>query len=158
MFRPLGIARTQWQWPFVLDQSQRNEFGQIYLRPRDMLKLGLLIQPRGSWEGRQIVSRSWIDAAVAKQSHVDDSDYGLGIWHRWYNVRTANGTQRVNTIMLSGNGGQKVYIVPSLELIVVSTGGSFNAESPINDMLVRVLLPSLLDADGNVRPSTDRDF
>jgi CubicO group peptidase (beta-lactamase class C family) len=83
---------------------------------------------------------------VAKQSRVDDSDYGLGIWHRWYAVPTANGTQRVKTIMLSGNGGQKVYVVPSLDLVVVFTGGSFNVESPVNTVMARVLLPALLDA------------
>jgi CubicO group peptidase (beta-lactamase class C family) len=146
LFDPLDISPAQWRWTFVLDRSQRNEFGQIYLRPRDMLKLGLLIHQRGVWQGRRVISESWIDAAVAKQSRVDDSDYGLGIWHRWYGVPTANGTQRVETIMLSGNGGQKVYIVPALELVVVFTGGAFNVESPTNRIMARVLLPALLDA------------
>jgi CubicO group peptidase (beta-lactamase class C family) len=145
LFQPLGIARDDWRWTYVLDSTQRNEFGQIYLRPRDMLKLGLLIQQRGEWQGRRVISGAWIDAAIAKQTRIDDSDYGLGIWHRWYGVRTANGTRRVDTIMLSGNGGQKVYIVPSLELIVVFTGGSFNVESPANELMARVLLPALID-------------
>lgn len=144
LFAPLGISPDQWRWTFVLDRSQRNEFGQIYLRPRDMLKLGLLIQQRGAWQGRRVISESWIDAAVAKRSRVDDSDYGLGIWHRWYVVPIAGGTQRVETIMLSGNGGQKVYIVPSLELVVAFTGGAFNMESPVNTIMARVLLPALL--------------
>jgi len=82
LFDPLGISPAHWRWTFVLDRSQRNEFGQIYLRPRDMLRLGLLIHQRGVWQGRRIISESWIDAAVARQSRVDDSDYGLGIWHR----------------------------------------------------------------------------
>ena len=145
LFNHLGMSRDHWRWTYVLDRSQRNEFAQIYLRPRDMLKLGLLIQYRGIWQGRRVISASWIDAAVAKQSRVDDSDYGLGIWHRWYGVPTAGGTHRVETIMLSGNGGQKVYIVPSLELVVVFTGGSFNVESPVNTLMARVLLPALLD-------------
>jgi CubicO group peptidase (beta-lactamase class C family) len=146
LFNPLDISPDQWRWTFVLDRSQRNEFGQIYLRPRDMLKLGLLIQQRGAWQGRPVISEWWIDAAVAKRSRVDDSDYGLGIWHRWYGVPTANGTQRVETIMLSGNGGQKVYVVPSLDLVVVFTGGAFNVRSPVNTLMARVLLPALLDA------------
>jgi len=146
LFDPLDISPAQWRWTFVLDRSQRNEFGQIYLRPRDMLKLGLLIHQRGVWQGLRVISESWIEAAVAKQSRVDDSDYGLGIWHRWYGVPTANSTQRVETIMLSGNGGQKVYIVPALELVVVFTGGAFNLESPVNSIMARVLLPALLDA------------
>jgi CubicO group peptidase (beta-lactamase class C family) len=157
LFRPLGIARDQWRWTFILDSSQRNEFGQVYLRPRDMLKLGLLIQQRGAWQGHQVISESWMDAAVAKQSHVDDSDYGLGIWHRWYNVSTAQGTRRVDTIMLSGNGGQKVYIVPAVELVVVFTGGAFNVESPVNTVMARVLLPAMIDAAATVRPPAGDD-
>ncbi len=122
-----------------------------------MLKLGLLIQQRGAWQGRRVISESWIDAAVAKRSRVDDSDYGLGIWHRWYGVPTANGTQRVETIMLSGNGGQKVYVVPSLDLVVVFTGGAFNVGSPVNTIMARVLLPALLDAGPATPGSAGRD-
>jgi len=146
LFGPLNIARENWTWTFTLDRSQRNEFAQIYLRPFDLLKLGLLIAQRGGWEDRRVVSAAWIEKAIARQSKVDDSDYGLGIWHRWYNVATAGGNRRVDTIMLSGNGGQKVYLVPALDLVVVFTGGAYNVESPVNDMMARVLLPSLLDS------------
>ena len=93
-----------------------------------------------------MISSSWIDAAVGYQSHVDDSDYGLGIWHRWYTVKTATGNRRVDTVMLSGNGGQKVYLVPTLDLIAVSTGNAFFVESPMNEIMSRVLLPAFLTA------------
>ena len=144
LFGPLGMRPTERTWNFNLDRSGRNEFGQVHLRPRDMLKLGLLIQQRGEWSGRRILPAAWIEAAVAKQTRVDDSDYGLGIWHRWYGVKTAAGQSRVDTVMLSGNGGQKVYLVPSLDLVVVFTGGSFNAESPVNAMMTEILLPAML--------------
>jgi CubicO group peptidase (beta-lactamase class C family) len=155
LFKALGIKRRDWKWNFTLDRSQRNEFGQIYLRPRDMLKLGILIRDRGAWQDKRVVSESWIDASVARRSRVDDSDYGLGIWHRWYDVRTPTGNERVDTLMLSGNGGQKVYVVPSLDLIVVSTGSAFFVDSPLNEMMANVLLPSLLsesDKGRVVRP------
>ena len=152
LFGPLGIARTQWKWTFTLDRSQRNEFGQIYLRPRDMVKLGLLIQQRGEWQGRRVVSPSWIDAAIAKRARIDDSDYGLGIWHRWYDVQTPAGRRRVDTIMLSGNGGQKVFLVPSLDLVAVFTGGAFNVESPVNTLMAKVLLPALMPGGWSDRP------
>lgn len=144
LFGPLGIERAGWKWVFKLDRSQRNEFGQIYLRPRDMLKLGILIEQRGMWKGNRILSASWIEKMIARQSRIDDSDYGLGLWHRWYRVQTPAGDRRVDTIMLSGNGGQKVYLVPTLDLIVVLTGGAFNAESPANEVMARLLLPALI--------------
>jgi CubicO group peptidase (beta-lactamase class C family) len=150
LFGPLGMRKAERKWDFTVDRSRSNEFGQLHLRPRDMLKLGLLIQQRGEWAGRRVLSASWIEAAVARQTRVDDSDYGLGIWHRWYPVTTATGQSRVDTVMLSGNGGQKVYLVPSLDLIAVFTGGSFNANSPVNAMMSKVLLPALLEG----RPSS----
>jgi hypothetical protein len=57
--------------------------------------------------------------------------------------------------MPSGNGGQKVFLVPSLDLIVVFTGGAFNLESPVNEMMARVLLPVLSDMSAK-RPLTER--
>jgi CubicO group peptidase (beta-lactamase class C family) len=156
LFGPLGIRRADWKWNFTLDRSQRNEFGQVYLRPRDMLKLGILIQDRGEWKGNRVVSASWIDAAVARQSRVDDSDYGLGIWHRWYGVQTSAGDRRVDTIMLTGNGGQKVGLVPSLDLIVVTTGSAYFVESPVNEMMARVLLPALMETTSTDGPKGDK--
>jgi len=47
--------------------------------------------------------------------------------------------------MLSGNGGQKVYLVSSLELIALFTGGAFNVNSPVNAMMALLLLPALLE-------------
>jgi CubicO group peptidase (beta-lactamase class C family) len=149
LFEPLGIRRDHWRWDFALDRSERGEFGQINLRPRDMLKLGLLIERRGEWEGRRVVSASWIDAATARQSRIGDSDYGLGIWHRWYGVQTLAGDRRVDTIMLSGNGGQKVFLVPSLDLIVATTGVAFFVDSPVNRMLAEVLLPALVQGESS---------
>jgi hypothetical protein len=59
--------------------------------------------------------------------------------------------------MLSGNGGQKVYLVPTHDLIVVFTGGSFNMKSPVNEMMSRALLPALIEAGATVKPSSGRD-
>lgn len=147
LFAPLGVPKSNWRWSFALNNREQTSFGQIYLRPRDMLKLGILIQNRGYWEGKQVISSSWVDSATGIRSHIDDSDYGLGIWHRWYNVKTATGDRRVETIMLSGNGGQKVYLVPSFDLIVVSTGNAFFVESPVNEIMARVILPALIRSD-----------
>jgi hypothetical protein len=46
--------------------------------------------------------------------------------------------------MLSGNGGQKVFLIPSLDLIVAATGVAFFEDSPVNRMLADELLPALL--------------
>jgi CubicO group peptidase (beta-lactamase class C family) len=54
------------------------------------------------------------------------------------------GERRVNMIVATGNGGQKIYIVPSLDLIVVMTGGSYNKSSPSMTIMAREILPAML--------------
>jgi hypothetical protein len=50
-------------------------------------------------------------------------------------------------VVATGNGGQKIYLVPSLDLVAVFTGGAFNAdETPPNAVMANVLLPALLRA------------
>jgi CubicO group peptidase (beta-lactamase class C family) len=109
-----------------------------------MLKLGILVRDRGRWQGRQIVSANWVNSMTAKQARVDGSDYGLGIWHRYFDVKAEGRSMRVDTLMMSGNGGQKVFIVPSLDLIAVFTGSNYNANSPANSIMARQLLPAFL--------------
>jgi len=47
------------------------------------------------------------------------------------------------------NGGQKVYLVPSLDLIVVSTGNAFFVDSRMNEVMARALLPALMRSSQN---------
>ena len=53
------------------------------------------------------------------------------------------GNRRVDMVVATGNGGQKIYLVPTLELIVM-TGGAYNTQSPADAIMVKELLPALL--------------
>jgi hypothetical protein len=50
----------------------------------------------------------------------------------------------VDIVAAQGNGGQKIVLVPSLDLVVVLTAGAYNSQSPSNAVLAEVLLPPLL--------------
>ncbi len=54
------------------------------------------------------------------------------------------GPRRVDVIVATGNGGQKIYLVPSLDLVAVLTGGNYNANSPATAIMARDVLPALL--------------
>jgi hypothetical protein len=51
-------------------------------------------------------------------------------------------------VVATGNGGQKIYLVPSLDLVVVLTGGSYNANSPATAIMASELLPAVLRRNG----------
>jgi CubicO group peptidase (beta-lactamase class C family) len=146
LFAPLGIERAQWQWNYDLTNADK-EYSQIHLRPRDMLKLGILFADGGLWHGRQIVSASWVRASLAEQSHVDNVSYGYFWWRPWLNVESAAGVQHVDVIAAQGNGGQKIYLVPQYDLVAVFTAGGYNAEStPPNTIMAKIILPALMAA------------
>jgi CubicO group peptidase (beta-lactamase class C family) len=144
LFAPLGIRPGDVRWNFTLDASNAATFAQLNLRPRDMLKIGLLFHQQGSWGGRQIIPREWVARSTARWSTVGDQEYGYFWWHQWVDAATPDGPRRVDMVVATGNGGQKIYLVPSLDLVVVLTGGNYNAQSPATAIMAKELLPALL--------------
>jgi CubicO group peptidase (beta-lactamase class C family) len=146
LFRPLGIADADWTWNYNLTNADK-EYSQIHLRPRDMLKLGILFADSGRWHGRQIVSRNWVAASLSEQSQVDSTSYGYFWWRPWSNVQTATGTQQVHYVAAQGNGGQKIYLLPQFDLVAVFTAGDYNSSgAPPNRIMNRIILPVLIGA------------
>jgi CubicO group peptidase (beta-lactamase class C family) len=138
LFGKLGI--TNYRWNFKPDSSSFDDACQLHMRPRDMAKLGLLYMNEGQWKGRQVISREWVKASLSKHSVVRGTDYGYLWWRQWLNV---NGT-RMEGVTAKGNGGQRIYLWPSLDLVVVITGGSYNEQSPSDEIQIKYILPAAM--------------
>jgi len=112
---PAGIALRPWQ-----RDPQGVYFGgnEMYLTPRDMLKFGTLYLNGGVANGRQVVPRGWIERSTRAytRSGWSDNEYGYGWW-----LRSAGGRQ---VYYAWGYGGQFIFVVPALELVVVTTSAS----------------------------------
>jgi len=113
---PLGITLRPWQ-----RDPQGIYFGgnDMYLTPREMLRLGALYLNGGrASDGRQVVPRAWVEASLQPRTRSGWSghEYGYGWWSR------TSGAHRV--FYAWGYGGQFIYVVPSLELVVVTTSQS----------------------------------
>jgi CubicO group peptidase (beta-lactamase class C family) len=146
LFGPLGISRADWVWNYDLTNADK-EYSQIHLRPRDMLKIGILLADGGRWHGLQVISTSWVRASLAEQSHVDNVSYGYFWWRPWLNVETPGGSEHVDVVAAQGNGGQKIYLVSRYDLVAVFTAGGYNAEStPPNTIMAKIVLPALMAA------------
>ena len=149
LFGPLGIPRANWKWNYDLTNADK-EYSQIHMRPRDMLKLGVLYLNGGRWQGRQVISESWVRTSLAEHSHVDNVSYGYWWWRPWLNVDTPSGPQHVDVIAAQGNGGQKIYLVSQYDLVAAFTAGGYNAEStPPNTIMATIVLPALMRAAGH---------
>jgi CubicO group peptidase (beta-lactamase class C family) len=143
LFAPLGIRRADWQWNYELTSANR-EFSQIHLRPRDMLKLGIVYADSGRWHGRQVLPTRWVATSLAAHSRVDNADYGYFWWKLAMRVETPGGERIVPYAAAQGNGGQKICIFPQYDLVVVFTGGAYNVSSPMNRIMAQAILPPLV--------------
>jgi CubicO group peptidase (beta-lactamase class C family) len=96
--------------------------GGLHLRARDFAKLAQLFVDHGTWRGRQVVSRTWTEAAIAAHASIDGPDnYGYGWWRITYEV---DGTS-YPAFYASGNGGQLSIAVPALALVVTVQAGNY---------------------------------
>ncbi|BAV07015.1 CubicO group peptidase, beta-lactamase class C family [Filimonas lacunae] len=137
LFTPLGI--THFQWPFVPDKTHQESFGQLYLRPRDMAKFGLLYLNNGIWNGRQVISSEWVQQSLTRHSVVDGMDYGY-FW--WLEPLTVKG-RTYQGMAAKGNGGQRIFIWPEIHMVAVVTAGSYNQQSAANRLLMECVLSAL---------------
>lgn len=121
LFAPLGIR--DWEW--VTDAHGRPmAFNGLRLRPRDLLKIGRLVQQRGRWNGRSIVPPEWIDALWSPGLPTGVADFRYrGQW--WQGTVTWHG-RALDWRAAFGNGGQRLFVVPALDLSIVTTAGAYD--------------------------------
>ncbi len=129
LFAPLGIRDAIWPSD---SHGVSHGWGDLHLRPRDMAKIGLLWLNRGMWEGRPVVSASWVDEStrVHAKTGNDSEDYGYGWW-----VKSHDNPFIYEAL---GRGGQRISVVPSKNMVVVMTGGGFEPGD-----VGRLLLPAI---------------
>ena len=137
LFGPLGI--TNFKWRFKPDKTESEDFCQVFLRPRDMAKFGLLYLNNGMWNDKQVIPADWVATSTQKHSVVQGVDYGYLWWLKYFDV---NG-KRFYTAGAQGNGGQKIYIFKQQNMVVVITGGNFNSQSPSDRLIKTYILPPL---------------
>jgi CubicO group peptidase (beta-lactamase class C family) len=101
--------------------------GGIYLKPRDMLKLGQLYLDGGTWNGKRVLSRAWTQIATAQHSYFPASDYapGHGYGYTWHLFEVQANGHTYKEYMAQGNGGQLVMVLPELDLAVLITAGNY---------------------------------
>ena len=138
LFAPLGI--DDFGWDFRPDHSHAANFAQAWLRPRDMMKVGILILHHGVWRGHQVISRAWVDQMTRRESEIKGTPYGYFWWERYINLPTG----RLETPQASGNGGQKIILLPDQDAVLVLTGGNYNEQSATNDIIARYIAPALV--------------
>ncbi len=110
--QPLGIEIPAW----TRDPQGRYLGGnEMALSPLALVRIGEVFRRNGSYDGTQVISESWITAALTPKtrSFFSGHDYGYG----WFLYRTRGHPVAYGR----GYGGQMLFVLPDLGLTVVVT-------------------------------------
>ena len=125
-------AYADWPWTALFDvigmdaTFERDGAGTfvgssyLYATPRDLAKLGFLYLQGGRWEDRQLLPQGW-----AQQAGEPGPAPFYG--RHWCTNRGEAGERPwpdapADTIAGSGHWGQKLFVIPSRDLVIVRTG------------------------------------
>lgn len=152
LFDPLAMRESRWlekrrgKSGFRGRFAERRENGQadftfLEMSARDAARYGLFILREGNWAGRQLLSRDWVRQATRPARAEVNPSYGYLWWLNGgdFHYKPLDDTRHPGPIFPGcpddafaalGKDDQKIYIVPSLQLVVVRLGEAANARSP----------------------------
>jgi CubicO group peptidase (beta-lactamase class C family) len=144
LFAPLGIREYYWK---QTPAGETDAEGGLYLRARDLAKLGYLYARDGMWDGRRILPEGFVEAATQPRVVPGPDAGGWRYGYQWWLVPYEGGTQPY-AWAASGYGGQQLLVVPEYDLIAVFTGWNiFGTKSLSEDYTLASLIEAIRTAN-----------
>ena len=122
LFAPLGIEQVEWvRYPATGEPIAASG---LRLLPRDFAKLGQLVLARGAWQGQQVAPADFVEQATTP--HINGQQlyfYGFQFWLSRSFVRG----REIDWSSAVGLGGQRIFVVPALDLVAVVNAGLYRS-------------------------------
>ena len=137
LFEPLGIEHPE--WGATAEGYNFGGYG-LYVRTEDIAKFGLLYLQKGRWNGRAILSESWVDAATSKQVDNSQAPSAKNIdWRQGYGYQF----WRCQNHCFRGDGrdGQICLVIPEHDAVVAITAQTSQMQTEL-DLVWEKLLPA----------------
>lgn len=147
LFKPLGIKGIKWP---MSPQGINYGWGDMWLSPHDMAKFGLLYLNKGKWDGKQIISESWVKDSII--GHIKEPFF-TKIFDRYgYQWRIDD----EGYYMAAGRFGQFIFVVPQKNMIVVFTSDLDGSDFFVpRNLLNDYIIPSAVSSKPLADNSTD---
>lgn len=142
LFSCIGVSVDNWV------SNNNGYYGGGYglsMKPVDMAKFGYLYLNNGLWDGKQIIPKEWIEESTQKQVSANvDMDYGYLFWLQTIQDKVHN--KEYFTYRADGAGGQKIMVIPDLDMVVVITANensSSNDNTDTQDVITEYIIPAV---------------
>ncbi|MCP4726135.1 MAG: serine hydrolase [bacterium] len=126
LFGPLDIEYYQW---LPLTDGVTGTHGALFMRSRDQAKIGQLFMNNGIWNGNRIISEEWVQNStepyISRHGH---SDYQYA-YQWWVDI-----DEGLTVYYACGYGGQRIFVIPDLDMVVVTTA-DYDNEEGLNEQI-----------------------
>lgn len=118
LFKPLGIHNYTWDMLVSPKGITPGAWG-LFLTTRDMAKIGYLYLNNGEWDGKQIVSKQWVEKSIRSYNNRGINRHGYG--YQWWILSG----YPIFTYSASGHYHEhyaSITVLPELNLVVATSG------------------------------------
>lgn len=142
LFEPLNIKNVFWE----KDKRGYNfGGGNLFLSQYDLARIGFLYLNKGIWDKNVIVSEWWVEQSLTSYY---EWCYGFHYGYLWYlkNEKCVKSGKEYMTYSASGAGGQKIFIIPDLDIVIAVTSRSSlikDGSYILNDIIGKYILQSV---------------
>lgn len=145
LFEPLGI--TDYVWKHITPEVVYTS-GELELRPRDLAKFGWLYLNEGQWNGRQVISNTWIKDSISEHVSIPGrSADGDGYGYQWFIQSYEHEDEMIDAVVRTGWGGQALVLFPSIDTLVVLTGGDYVLRTQVSELINRYVVPAVAESE-----------
>ena len=146
LFEPLGIDSVAWN---RFENGSIAAGGGLKMTSRDLLKIGLCYLNQGIWNDQQILSRKWV--ALSKRSYGNNAGIKVpgsdlkrqGYSYSWWTGTLQSPFGQLDYYSASGWGGQKLFVIDEIDMLVVFTGGNYVVKNHHKEIMEDYLLPAI---------------
>lgn len=123
LFQPLGITNFQWR---VGPDGHVAGQGNLRITLDAMTRIGQMCLDQGTVGSKQIVSRKWIERSLSSIVPISHSDPFADFYgYMWYTKTHDASGKPVRVHFASGNGGNKIYVIPELKTVVAISSAAY---------------------------------
>jgi CubicO group peptidase (beta-lactamase class C family) len=114
---------------------------------RDFMKFGQLMLDGGTWNGKRMLARDFVTRASTEHGKIGTRPYGLA----WWIYDLPYGNRTLHAYAALGNGGQNLFVVPDLDLVVAVFASNYGDRVLFeiqNDLVPKQILPAVRESNG----------
>jgi CubicO group peptidase (beta-lactamase class C family) len=135
LFKPLDFGKSYW---IANDKGINSGWGDLHISIYDFAKIGCLVLNNGTWNGKQIVSKQWIEKIQPLYKIHGTESYGYGWWLD---------SEHPDVIQAIGRGGQRLFVFKNSNMVVATFGGGGYDSGDLGDLVLQAIQTYAKDAN-----------